>query len=360
MLAERLHSAWEARDKLLKVSTAPFNQYDTVEKAGEVALGSALIKQKKAACLIVAGGQGTRLGIQGPKGCVEVLPGKSLFQIFADKIKAAEDSLSVAIMTSEENHAETIDFFEKHRYFGLEPSQIDFFSQSQFPFYDDHGNPIIDENGKMISGPSGNGASLLHLVESGIWEKWNKRGVEYFTFVQVDNPLADPFDPKFLGYHQKQKAEVTLKAILRDDPLEKVGVIVLKEGKVGVVEYNEMAEKERLAKDSNGQLLYPCANLSLFCFSMDFIHRLWKEKAWDKMPLHVAHKKVPKLNKSMGYKFEYFIFDVLPYSQQTKVIVYPRDQCYAPIKELKDIKIVKDKLLAHKDKGQRPLGQRGL
>lgn len=334
-LLGRLEEAWQNRNSHSTKNIEPFNRYDTVEKSGMPLVGERLLRQKKAACLIVAGGQGTRLGFNGPKGCVEVAPGVSLFKLFADKIVSASrqhgQNLPVAIMTSPENHAQTLEYFERNNYFGLSPEQLSFFSQSQFPFFDDNGQP------SDVWGPSGNGVSLNGLCESGIALTWKNIGVEHVIFVQIDNPLADPFDVALLGYHSEKKSEVTLKAILRDNPLEKVGVIVKEEGKVAVVEYNEIDPEQQAAVDAEGYLLHPCANLSLFAFSMEFIDRLQELKAWDAMPLHVAHKKIPQKENSWGYKFEYFIFDVLPFAEKVKVLVYPREKCFAPIKDRADL-----------------------
>ncbi len=333
----RVETAWKKRaERTAPTEIDPYSSY-IEEKGPEVeALGKELLRAGKAACLIAAGGQGTRLGFPGPKGCLEVAPGLSIFSLFASKVLRASleagRDLSVAFMTSLENHNETVAFFKKHDYFGLKSSQVSFFIQGQLPILDDEGMPL------GVSGPNGNGAALFDLYESGIARAWQDLGVEHVVFVQIDNPLADPFDPILLGRHVKERADATLKAILREDPEEKVGVVVKQEGKVAVVEYNEIDHGQQSARDAAGKLLHPCANISFFAFSMEFIVRLNVEHAWKKMPLHIAHKRIPQADDRWGNKFEYFIFDVLTFSQKTSVIVAPRRSCFSPIKDPEGLK----------------------
>lgn len=347
-ILERLYAAWKERDLKKSFSVAPLAHYHTVEKQGDPIEGKKLLKSGKAGCLIVAGGQGTRLGFDGPKGCFEIFPGKSLFRIFAEKTlfhsKECGFPLPLAIMTSMQNHKQVISHFEQNEYFGLQATQVGFFTQGEFPFLDEQGKLLKTENGATIQGPSGNGVSLLHFVESGICSQWQQQGIEYVSFVQIDNPLADPFDPALLGYHHNYPADATIKAILRDDPLEKVGVILLKEGKVAVVEYNEISDEEKLTRNIDDKLRHPCANISLFCFNLTFIQQLYELQAWEKMPLHFAHKPIASVPGQWGYKSEYYIFDVLPFAKNVNVLVYPRASCFAPFKELSDLEAVRNTL----------------
>lgn len=322
----------------------PFGNYYPSGDDQEIAEGKELIKQGQLGCLMVAGGQGTRLKFDGPKGMFPLTEdGKTLFQIFAERTLAASEQagipLKLAIMTSPHNDAQTRDYFAQQGRFGLEESQLSFFSQAQLPFLDDEGQLFLDSPSHMAEGPDGNGVSLHHFVRSGIWEDWNGQGVRYLNFIQVDNVLADPFDANLLGHHCRRKNDMTLKCILREDPKEKVGVIVEEAGKAAVVEYSEISPEDQTALNPNGGLLHALANISQFGFSMDFVKRV----AAAELPLHLAHKAVKYLNSHgqvqvpdvpRAWKFEAFIFDVLKEASQVDALVYPREECYAPLKNV--------------------------
>jgi UDP-N-acetylglucosamine/UDP-N-acetylgalactosamine diphosphorylase len=299
--------------------------------------GESLIAQGKVGCLLVAGGQGTRLGFDGPKGMypLSLIKNKTLFQIFAEKTlsagRRAERPLSLAIMTSEENHQTTVNFFDTHSYFGMQKEQIDFFKQGTLPLLDLQGNLWLDSPGHLAEGPDGNGSCLMHFVNSGISAKWEKAGIEKIIFMMVDNPLADPFDSELIGFHAEQHSDMTIKCVRREDPQEKVGILVNSGKKVEVVEYTEISPEERLACDPQGGLKHPCANISLFCFEMAFL----KQIAQTFLPLHPAFKEVKKLvgpTKVPTWKFERFIFDVLPFAKKVSALCYPRTECFAPLK----------------------------
>ena len=174
-------------------------------------LGEELICSGKVGCLILAGGRGSRLGTNGPKGAVAVSPikGKSLFQLFGERTHSASvragRPLHLAVMTSPLNHAQTKEFFQAHQNFNLPSSHLHFFEQSVLPFCDDQGNWLLERPGSLLEGPDGNGNALHLLHHSGLYERWRADGVEYVNVVLVDNPLADPFDAELAGYHFERK-----------------------------------------------------------------------------------------------------------------------------------------------------------
>lgn len=304
----------------------PFEEAASEVNEKEQALGEQLFRNGSMGCLLVAGGEGTRLGFQGPKGTfpVSLIQKKSLFQIFSEKVlaasKLAQKPLQLAVMTSPQNDAETKKFFADHNFFGLSQNQVDFFVQGTLPFLDNESNPILEEDGSFAKGSDGNGSALKYFVKSGIWEKWKNLNIQFLNFVLIDNPLADPFDRKLLGFHAKQKADLTIKCIKRESAEEKVGLIVKKKGgEASVVEYSEAPEK--VIHD----LKFSLANISLFCMNMDFV----KEVSNKILPLHRAYKKA---NRDMAWKFEYFIFDILPYAKKIMVLIYPTNLCFAPLK----------------------------
>lgn len=316
-------------------------------------IGLKLLSEGKAGCLLVAGGQGSRLRFDGPKGFFPItkIKNKSLFQVFAEKTLAASKQigypLPLAIMTSPTNHDDTLRFFEEHRFFGLDPDQISFFTQSSLPLLDGQGNFFLETPYKIAEGPDGNGGSLQRFVKSGIWQEWKDKGIAYLNYVLIDNPLADPFDARLIGHLARKNAQVAIKAIERLNPNEKVGVLGCKNGHVHVIEYSELSESDAKALASPGRLKYNCANISLFAFSMDFI----EEAAHQIMPLHKAFKAVSYLGKDgkttlsdkpNAWKFEKFIFDVLAYAKKTSVLIYPRDECFAPLKNTENISAVRE------------------
>lgn len=288
--------------------------------------GQKLISEGRMGCLILAGGQGTRLGADRPKGTfpVSVIKNKSLFQIFFEKTKAASKwagrPLCIAVMTSPLNHEETVAFLKKHHWFGLSESQVFFFSQKMLPFLDVEGNYLLNDEGKKVEGPAGNGEALKDFYQSGIGEKWRQEGIEFLNVIPIDNPLADPFDAELCGFHARCKNEVTIKAVPRRFEEEKVGLIIEKRGKVKVIEYSELSEIQKKST-------HP-ANAGLFCFSMDFISKVLEVE----LPQHRSHKWVPSLSK-MAWKSETYIFDLLEYADKIGVLLYPRKKAFAPLKE---------------------------
>ncbi len=305
-------------------------------KEENIERGRKVLSEGKAGCLIMAGGMGTRLKIDGPKGIFPVtLSKKSLFQLFSERTLAASrlygHKLQLAIMTSPLNDRETRFFFQTNNYFGLDPEQVDFFIQQDLPFLDQEGNMFLDTKWHIAEGPNGNGECLKEFYRSGIWDKWKERGIEYLNLVLIDNPLADPFDAELIGTHDRFGCDILVKAVNRQDPDEKVGVIVKIGDNIHVLEYSEIDGKDKGRIEE-----FPLANLSLFSVSLNFI-----EKIKDlKLPLHKAFKSVPYLNDEGGivkppapnaWKFETFIFDIFPHGL-VELAVYPREECFAPLK----------------------------
>lgn len=309
------------------------------------ALGEQLIAEGQVGCLLLAGGQGTRLQFNGPKGTfpISVIKKKSLFQMCAEKVKAAsvkaQRLLFLAIMTSKENEAETKEFFQKNDLFGLLPSQLFFFSQCTLPLLDQNGHLFLEKKGKISTGADGNGAAFLQFVQSGIFAHWLKQGIKYIQVILIDNPLADPFDAELVGFHHQKKVEVTLKCTEKEDPYEKVGVVVKQEGHFRVIEYTELSDEEKKERRKNGKLKHCCANLSLFCFSFSFIEKLCSN--FPTLDLHRALKKASYIDKEgvlktpeqpNAWKFETYIFDYLIHTEQVAALIYPRKECFAPLK----------------------------
>lgn len=319
----------------------PLKNYSTCENAAHQQRGIQALTQGEVGCLIVAGGEGTRLGYAGPKGMfpISAIKHKSLFQLFAEKTVSAgakiNQTLPLAIMTSPLNHEITRNFFKEHSNFGLSSTQLRFFPQTVLPFLNVEGNLFLSNSDSLAQGPDGNGGALHEFYKSGIWEDWLAKGVKYLNLILVDNPLADPFDAELIGCSIANKADVVIKSTLRIDEKERVGVIALENELPIVVEYTEMPESTYTERTANGDLSYSCANIGLFCLSMNFVKKVATSA---KTPLHKALKETQMIDakgdaiKANAWKFERFIFDMLPLSESTHVVVYPRESCFAPLK----------------------------
>jgi len=294
---------------------------DTYSKAGnpdDIALGRALIAAGKVGCIVLAGGDGSRLGWDGPKGTfpLSLVKQKTLFQMLEEKVCAARvhfnRDLKCAVMASPINQSTTEKAFT---------GSIDHFSQKLIPLLDMEKNPLEE------SRPNGNGEVLKCFYDAGLYENWKAAGVEYVQTILIDNPLAEPFDLNQVGIQFKTGADITLKAVEKLSPTESVGVIGVKEGKVCIVEYSESPPQE-----------WNLANTSLFSFSMSFVEKV---KDID-LPLHEVKKF---LSGTPIIKRECFIFDLLPHAEKIEVILYPREQTFAPLKNRDDVGPVQRALL---------------
>ncbi|WP_370913618.1 UTP--glucose-1-phosphate uridylyltransferase [Chlamydia pecorum] len=305
--------------------------------------GTSLLKEKKVACVVLAGGQGSRLKCDGPKGLFPVSPikKKPLFQLVAEKVcaasKLAGQTLPLAFMTSPLNNRQTRSYFESNAYFSLDPNHVDFFCQPLWPLLNLSGELFLEDESTLALGPNGNGCLATLLLTSGIWEKWYNIGIEMVSVIPIDNPLALPFDVELCGFHAMENNEVTIKATLRQTAIEDVGILVESEdsGKTSVIEYSEIPQDERFSMHPNGKLEYGLANIGLYCLSMDFI----RKAAHKTLPLYKARKYAKQLGQissteKNAWKFEEFIFDLFCYSEQCRTLVYPRQECFAPLKNL--------------------------
>jgi UDP-N-acetylglucosamine/UDP-N-acetylgalactosamine diphosphorylase len=333
------------KGKEKKMHYEPIREYSLVSDSNIKEKGFEIAREGKVAIVVLAGGQGSRLRCQRPKGCYAITPilCKSLFQFLSEKIRAAGRqsgcALEVAFMTSPLNHAETLEFFKKGAFFGLNPQKVNFFNQKMWPFLDLKGNLFLESPSQLARGPNGNGEVFRALILSGIWDKWERKGIEIVNVLPIDNPLADPCDHALFGFHRNENCDVAVKTTHRYSPYEKLGVLARIDGKTCVIEYSELDEKERFAVDQDGNLKFHLANLGLMSFSMPFI----KKASLCQLPLHSAKKSVNALDEQgkvffpeqpNAWKFEEFIFDVLPFANKVKTILCPRELCFAPLKNL--------------------------
>ncbi len=351
-LLHRLHQTIVANKKPVNVTLEPVQPIPlprTEEQKQQTkqmaAVGEQALRDGKVGAILVAGGQGTRLGFDGPKGIFPIGPvtQKSLFQLHAEKLLAARRRYQTRvpwyIMTSESNHEQTVTFFEQHGYFGLPQDDVFFFVQGMMPALDEQGKLIMDRPDHVFMSPDGHGGIFAALKKSGAVEDMQNRGIEYLFYFQVDNVLVKICDPVFLGYHIHQQADMSAKVVPKRDPFEKVGVVGRINGKLGVIEYSDMSDEEKQARDAQGNLLYNAGSIAIHVLSRRFIEKICNQDI--ELPWHIAHKKVPYLDEQgqtvqpdapNGYKFERFIFDALNYAERAVVLEVDRSEEFSPVK----------------------------
>ncbi len=314
--------------------------------------GEAALRAGKVAAFTVAGGQGTRLGYDGPKGTFPVTPvkGKPLFAVFAEKIKAAGERYGVRIpwfiMTSTQNHEATRSAFEEADYYGLDPEQVEFFSQGRVPAVDFEGKILLAGKSEVAMTPDGHGGSLRALVRSGAVEKMKAAGIEVISYFQVDNPLVRIIDPEFIGFHLLKGSEMSSKMIPKAYPGEKVGHFCTRKGRMLVVEYSDMPESMQEQRDEQGQLRFIAGSIAIHLFDVGFVDRIGSGSESASLPFHRAVKKIRTIDgkgsevspeKPNGVKFEMFVFDALPFAGNPVVIETLREDDFSPVKNARGV-----------------------
>lgn len=305
-----------------------------------------LLSSSKIAAFTVAGGQGTRLGFNGPKGTYPITPlkGKSLFQYFAERIKRASEKYSATIpwyiMTSDMNHSDTVDFFESHQYFGLRKSNVMFFKQGTMPAIGTNGKILLDSKSSLALSPNGHGGSLLGLRKSGALNDMTKRGIEYISYFQVDNPLVPIIDLLFIGLHANTESEMSAIMLSKTGPFEKLGNFCVSGGRTMIIEYSDMPSALAEKRNKDGSLAFIAGSPAIHIISRSFVERLTKNDSIS-LPWHRADKKVPFVNengmriepdKENAVKLESFIFDALPIANKTMILEARRENQFAPTK----------------------------
>jgi UDP-N-acetylglucosamine/UDP-N-acetylgalactosamine diphosphorylase len=309
--------------------------------------GHELLKQGKVGAFLVAGGQGTRLGYDGPKGEFPVTPikNKPLFQVFAEQLLAhsrdAGKPIPWYIMTSEVNDAPTRAFFEEHRYFNYNPANIFFFQQGMLPAFDmATGEMLLSEKDSLALSPDGHGGSLRAIDKSGALADMKKRGVEHLSYFQVDNPLVHAIDPLFLGLHDLTGSEMSSKTIAKAHALEKVGNFVVGDNVLQVIEYSDLPDSLARQVGPDGQALFNAGSIAIHALRVSFIERL-NHGGQLKLPWHRAEKKVPyvdaagnevKPDKPNAVKLEQFVFDAIPLAKNAIVYTTRREEEFSPVK----------------------------
>ena len=307
-------------------------------------IGKHAIQEGKLAAVTMAGGQGTRLGHSGPKGTYDIGldSHKSLFELLSEGLKEAGKKYDVTIpwfiMTSRENNEETVNFFEKNKFFGYQKDKnIFFFIQGELPMMDTEGKILIGEDGLIKLAADGHGGIYESLVKSGMTKKMKELGVEWVFIGGVDNCLVKMVDPVLMGIAIDQQVTVACKSVVKANPQEKVGVFCKRNGKPNVIEYTEITDEMAEARDKDGELLYGESHILCNLFSVGAIERMGAEP----LPYHVAYKKAKYIDKDgnlvipdspNAYKFEAFLFDAFGEVDDMAVLRVKREEEFAPVK----------------------------
>jgi len=346
------HSSQSQTRELIPAEVIPIPKtQDQIKKAEEAKrIGEEIVKAGKVGIILVAGGQGTRLGFSGPKGKFPITPvrKKSLFQFHAEKIIALsrkyQTKLPWYIMTSDINDSETKEFFRANGHFGLDSADVYFFQQQMIPAVDENGKLFLENQGKVFTNPNGHGGTLQALLKSGALIDMVNRGIEELFYFQIDNVLINICDPIFVGYHVQAIAEMSSKVLSKRDPYEKVGVVGYLNGKLTVVEYSDLTEDEMVATDPDGKLKFNAGSIAIHMINRKFIEDLTDGNL--ALPYHLAHKKIPYVDQSgkmispsepNGYKFETFIFEALQFTQNSIVMEVEREKEFSPVKNVEGV-----------------------
>lgn len=337
-----------ARDEIAKkgrISPLAAMQIEEINQRKEefLKIGLEAIKAGKVGAVLLAGGMGTRLGSDDPKGMYnigitkEVYIFQRLIENMMDVVKMADAWIPLYVMTSDKNHEATTKFFMEHDYFGYNKECVYFFKQEMAPATDYNGKVLLEEPYKLSTSPNGNGGWFISMDRYGILEKVHAAGVEWLNVFAVDNVLQRIADPIFVGATLEAGVEVGSKVVKKNAPDEKVGVMCLEDGRPSIVEYYELTDELRDAKDENGEPAYYYGVILNYLFKVSALEEMMSKK----LPLHVVEKKIAYIdadgNKQKpeapnGYKFEQLVLDMIHELRACLPFEVVRNKEFAPIK----------------------------
>lgn len=331
-------------DKIEPITYIEKEKLSSEEKESYLKIGAEEIKKGRFAVVTMAGGQGTRLGHNGPKGTyvLNVKPEpKSLFEILCDNLKEAKEKYDVIIpwyiMTSKENNSQTVKFFEENNYFDYPKDAIRFFKQGQMPMVDLNGKILLNEEGIVKEAANGHGGIFEAMFKNNIIENIKTRGIEWVFIGTIDNPLSKITDEMLIGMAKENNVLEAGKSALKANPEEKVGVFCKKNGKPSVVEYTEITKEMSNAVDENNNLMYGDLHMVCNIFNIKGLETIGDRK----LPYHIAFKKasymdsngnIIKANEPNSYKFESFIFDAFNELDDMLIFRVKREEEFAPVK----------------------------
>ena len=344
-LEQRARSAQPPRQVVRLGDSDP--QRVAAEEARRV--GADQLQAGRVAAILVAGGQGTRLGFDHPKGMFPIGPisEHSLFRLAAEQLLARQRRYSTRIpyyiMTSRDTHNETVEYFEQQGFFGLEPQDVLFFTQASLPALDaTTGQILLQDRHRLCLCPDGHGGLLQALTAAEVWQDMHNRGIEHLFYHQVDNPLVRICDPEFLGFHVLNNSQASTKVVAKRDPLERMGAVVDLGNQTTIIEYSDLPETLADRCDSQDQPVFWAGNTAVHVFDRGFLEHIAADPK--RLPFHRACKQVPHLAadgqprhagdlaEPNAVKFERFIFDVLAQAETALVVEADRQQEFSPVK----------------------------
>jgi UDP-N-acetylglucosamine/UDP-N-acetylgalactosamine diphosphorylase len=355
-LVQRLVDTWgadspppEPFETIEPVEVIPLPSTDDPAALEALDAGETALRAGRVGLVLVAGGQGTRLGFAGPKGSFPIsgVTGRTLFEFHADKIHNLQNrygqTLPWYIMVGESNEAATKEFFREKAYFGLNEADVIFFKQAMMPCVSGDGKFVLEAPDRLAMNPNGHGGCIPGLVESGIAADARGRRIDTLSYFQVDNWAANIADPYFIGYHLLRGGDMSSKIAAKTGPREAVGVHCVCDGVSQVVEYTELdIYPTLLDTGAQGELIYPAGNTAIHVISVDFVESVYD--AFEDFPWHCSHKKIPCIDDAgaridpaepNGYKFETFVFDSLRYITHPPVALeIDRTTEYTPTKSM--------------------------
>jgi len=308
--------------------------------------GEKALADGRVGAVIVAGGQGTRLGFDQPKGMFPIGPlsGRTLFEFFADRLLAIGKRYGVRVplylMTSPATHQETVAYWAEHHFLGLNPEDVRIFCQGTMPAVDAAtGKLLLEAKDSLALSPDGHGGTVAALSKAGCLADAASRGVDLLSYVQVDNPLVALCDANLIGHHLMSGSEMTTQVVRKRFATEKVGNVVLVDGRVQIIEYSDLPEEAANRLNEAGELRLWAGNIAVHVVDRKFLERAakWSEA----LPFHRANKSVPFIGedgklvhpmKPNAIKFERFIFDLLPHAEHGFVVESLASEAFAPVK----------------------------
>ncbi|MDE7104866.1 MAG: UDPGP type 1 family protein, partial [Ruminococcus sp.] len=306
-------------------------------------IGTNALKTNKVAAVLLAGGQGTRLGFDKPKGMFNIGVTKNLY-IFEclinnlmENVRISGNWIPLLIMTSEKNNNDTINFFRENNFFGYNSEYVDFFVQDMAPSVDFNGKIYLESKSRISSSPNGNGGWFSSIIKSGLLEKLKKQGIEWLNVFAVDNVLQKIADPLFIGAVIKSGSQSGSKVVAKASPEERVGAMCLEDGKPSIIEYFELTDEMAHQRLDNGELAYKFGVTLNYLFKVDKLEEISK----DRLPMHIVKKKIPYIDQNgnsitpeepNGYKFEKLILDMIYMHESCLPYEVIRNKEFAPVK----------------------------
>lgn len=339
----------ESARKPDKVIQQPKNTADFESWKQAAATGERELQNGHVAVITVAGGQGSRLGFEHPKGMFPIGPKseRTLFQIFAEQILARRRRHNAAIpwliMTSDATHAETLEFLEQNKYFHLGKDTVHLFQQGSLPALDAAtGQILMTSRSELALSPDGHGGLVAALANAGLLNMLASHDIRHLFYHQVDNPTAIICDPAFIGFHTNQRSQVTTNVVRKVSPKERMGVLADVNGRTEIVEYSELTPEQAARCDASGDWIFWAGNTAIHIFDREFVEQLAGDGG--QLPLHIARKNVAHIDsdgatvkpndpaRPNAIKLERFIFDALPIAERTLIVEGNRAREFNPVK----------------------------